>query len=127
MKIADQILESKNCEFWPVSPDDTVQYAIGIMADKEVSVLPVLQDHKLIGLFSESDYVRKIIGEGRDPQVTRVAEIMTHEMLTATPTDSIETCMKLMTRGQLRHLPILIGDELVGIVSIHDIVSAMMG
>ena len=127
MKIADDILEAKNCELWTADPDDWVQTALVTMADKNVGALLVVSDGKLLGLLSERDYVRKMIPEGRDPGRTRVKDIMSRDVVTATPTTTIEECMKLMTRGQFRHLPILIGDELVGMISLGDIVRALMG
>ena len=127
MKIADDILESKHCELWTVDPEDSVQDALFIMAQKKVGALLVVQDGRLLGILSESDYVRKIVGLKLDPERTRVREIMTRDVVTATPTTSIEECMRMMTRGQFRHLPILIGDELVGLISINDIVRALMG
>lgn len=127
MKIADDILESKHCELWTVDPEDSVQDALFIMAQKKVGALLVVQDERLLGILSESDYVRKIVGLKLDPERTRVGEIMTRDVVTATPTTSIEECMRMMTRGQFRHLPILIGDDLVGLISINDIVRALMG
>ena len=127
MKIADDILESKHCELWTVDPEDSVQDALFIMAQKKVGALLVVQDGRLLGILSESDYVRKIVGLKLDPERTRVREIMTRDVVTATPTTSIEECMRMMTRGQFRHLPILIGDDLVGLISINDIVRALMG
>ena len=127
MKIADDILEAKNCELWTADPEDWVQTALVTMADKNVGALLVVSDGKLLGLLSERDYVRKMIPEGRDPGRTRVKDIMSRDVVTATPTTTIEECMKLMTRGQFRHLPILIGDELVGMISLGDIVRALMG
>ena len=127
MKIADDILEAKNCELWTADPEDWVQTALVTMADKNVGALLVVRDGKLLGLLSERDYVRKMIPEGRDPGRTRVKDIMSRDVVTATPTTTIEECMKLMTRGQFRHLPILIGDELVGMISLGDIVRALMG
>jgi CBS domain-containing protein len=127
MKIADDILESKHCELWTVDPEDSVQDALFIMAQKKVGALLVVQDERLLGILSESDYVRKIVGLQLDPERTRVREIMTRDVVTATPTTSIEECMRMMTRGQFRHLPILIGDDLVGLISINDIVRALMG
>jgi len=127
MKIADDILESKHCELWTVDPEDSVQDALFIMAQKKVGALLVVQDGRLLGILSESDYVRKIVGLKLDPERTRVREIMTRDVVTATPTTSFEECMRMMTRGQFRHLPILIGDDLVGLISINDIVRALMG
>ena len=127
MKIADDILETKHCELWTIDPDDSVQDALFLMSQKKVGALLVVQDERLLGILSESDYVRKIVGQKLDPEHTTVNEIMTRNVITATPTTPIEECMQMMTRGQFRHLPILIGDELVGLISINDIVRALMG
>ena len=127
MKIADDILESKHCELWMCDPDDWVQDALYLMSQKKVGALLVVRDERLLGILSESDYVRKIVGQKLDPEHTPVRDVMTHDVVTATPTTTIEECMRMMTRGQFRHLPILIGDDLVGLISINDIVRALMG
>lgn len=127
MKIADDILEAKNCELWTVDPDDSVQNALIIMSLKNVGALLVMQDERLIGILSERDYVRKIVGQQLDPVRTRVRDIMTRDVVTAAPTTTLEECMQMMTRGQFRHLPILLGDAVVGLISINDIVRAFLG
>ena len=127
MKIADDILEAKNCELWTVAPDDSVQNALIIMSQKNVGALLVMQDERLIGILSERDYVRKIVGQQLDPEQTRVREIMTSDVVTVSPTATIEECMQMMVRGQFRHLPVLLGEIVVGLISIHDIVRALMG
>ena len=127
MKIADEILESKNCELWTVDPDESVQNALVIMSQKNIGALLVVQHERLIGILSERDYVRKIVGQQLDPALTRVHEIMTRDVVTAAPTTTLDECMQMMTRGRFRHLPILIGDDLVGMISINDLVRALMG
>jgi CBS domain-containing protein len=127
MKIVDDILEAKHCELWTVGPDESVQDALVTMSQKNVGALLVMREEKLLGILSERDYVRKMIADHRDPDLTRVSEIMTHQVITVTPTTTIEDCMKLMTRGQFRHLPVLIGEDVVGLVSLNDIVNVFIG
>ena len=126
MNTADDILESKHCELWTVDPDDSVQNALVTMSQKNVGALLVVQDERLLGILSERDYVRKIVGQQLDPERTRVHEIMTRDVVTVAPTTTIEECMQLMVRGGFRHLLILIGAECVGLISLNDIVRALM-
>ena len=126
MKTVDDILESKDCVLWTIAPDQTVQTAILLMAEKNVGALPVLEAGQLVGIFSERDYTRKILPEGRDPDTTLVREIMTMSSIFVRPEQSIEECMYMMTFGQIRHLPVMIADEVIGIISIGDIVKALM-
>ena len=91
------------------------------MADKNVGALPVVDNSRLIGIISERDYTRKVILKGLSSKDTAVRDIMTREMLTASPSDSIQDCMRLMTEKRVRHLPVLEGTRTIGIVSIRDV------
>ena len=91
------------------------------MADKNVGALPVVDNSRLIGIISERDYTRKVILKGLSSKDTAVRDIMTREMLTASPSDSIQDCMRVMTEKRVRHLPVLEGTRIIGIVSIGDI------
>ncbi len=117
------LLHDKGGTVWTVSPDTTVFDAIKLMADKNIGALPVLAHGVLAGIFTERDYTRKIALQGKTSKQTLVKEIVSREIVTATPEDSVEECMKLMTENRVRHLPVLRGEELVGIISIGDLVN----
>jgi CBS domain-containing protein len=126
VKTIAQLLEIKGHDVWSISPDASVYEAIEKMADKEVGALLVLQDGKLVGIISERDYTRKVILKGRASTSTRVREIMTHRVIHIRPEESLERCMVLMTEKHIRHLPVLTGDQLIGVVSIGDLVKAII-
>jgi len=115
------ILARKGSAVWSISPDATVFKAIQLMADKNVGALPVVDNSRLIGIISERDYTRKVILKGLSSKDTAVRDIMTREMLTASPSDSIQDCMRVMTEKRVRHLPILEETRMIGIVSIRDV------
>jgi len=100
--------------------------ALQLMADKNVGALLVLDGEKIAGIFSERDYARKIILKGKASKDTPVAEIMTAEVTTLRPEQSVEECMGLMTDKRIRHLPVLDGEKLVGLISIGDVVKAII-
>ena len=124
MKTVAQILQSKGEEVWTIGPDATVLDAVSAMADKGVGAIVVTDDGALCGIVSERDYARKVILLDRSSHETRVEEIMTSKVLVVSPSTSVDECMALMTDKKIRHLPVLEGDELVGLVSIGDIVRA---
>src|SRR5215475_3062403 len=95
----------KNPAVWSISPDATVFEAIQLMADKNIGALPVIDNARLVGIISERDYTRKVILKGRSSKETPVRDIMTQELLTAAPSDSIAECMRVMTEKRVRHLP----------------------
>ncbi|MDX2134437.1 MAG: CBS domain-containing protein [Saprospiraceae bacterium] len=114
-------------EVWSVHPDQTVYEALHTMADRNVGALPVIEEGRLAGIFSERDYARKIILQGRESKSTLIAEVMSGTVHTVRMDDSIHDCMRLMTDKRIRHLPVLDGGErLVGILSIGDIVNAII-
>ena len=120
------ILESKGGNIWSVSPDATVYDALKLMAEKNLGAVMVLSGDKLVGIFSERDYARKIILKGKSSKETTVEEIMTPEVVTVEAKNSIEECMGLMTNKRIRHLPVLESEKVVGVVSIGDIVKAII-
>ena len=126
MKSARQLLEAKGSEVWSVHPDAAVYDAIEMMADKEVGALMVLDGGSLVGVISERDYARKVILRGRSSKDTAVKEIMTARVIYARPDQTVEDCMALMTEKRIRHLPIVDGNELRGVVSIGDLVKSML-
>ncbi len=126
MTTVHQILQGKGREVWSVSPHTTVYDALTLMAEKNIGALLVLEGDKLRGVFSERDYARKVILKGKSSKETTVEEIMTQEVVSVRPRQSIEECMALMTEKRIRHLPVLEEDKLVGLVSIGDVVKAVI-
>jgi CBS domain-containing protein len=100
--------------------------AIALMADKNIGALPVLENDRLIGIISERDYTRKVILKGKSSQETRVEEIMTQDLVTADPTDTVVDCMRVMTEERVRHLPVIKGAKMVGVLSIGDLVKCLI-
>lgn len=126
MKSVKQILQEKGNELWNVTQNTSVFDALELMAKKNVGALLVLDSGKLIGIFSERDYARKVILKGKASKSTLIKEIMSTKVLYIGPDQSIEECMALMTEKRIRHLPVLLGDELLGIISIGDVVKAII-
>ena len=117
------ILNQKGHQVFSISPDATVFEAIQLMAEKNVGALLVVSEHRLLGVISERDYTRKVALKGKSSRETKVLEIISSPIVSATPGHSVEECMRLMTNNRVRHLPILEGEKLVGIVSIGDLVN----
>ncbi len=126
MKTAQQILHSKGKEIWQVDPGASVFEALGLMAEKNVGALLVVRDAKLLGIFSERDYARKVILRGKHSKDTQVREIMTEKPICVAPSATIEDCMNLMTDNHIRHLPVMEGERLLGIISIGDVVKGII-
>jgi CBS domain-containing protein len=122
MKITDtvdQVLKNKTFnKVLPVSPEQTVHDALSLMAEYDVGALMVMSGQKLIGIFSERDYARKGILQGHNSRETQVGDIMTSPVISVTPQHTVDDCMNRMTMGHFRHLPVLDGDRVVGIISI---------
>jgi len=117
------ILNRKGSTVWSVSPTNTVFEAISMMAEKNVGALPVLEGDRLVGMISERDYARKVILVGRGSRETAVAEIMTINVKTVSPGDSVQECMQIMTENRVRHVPVLEDGKLTGLISIGDCVN----
>lgn len=126
MGTVEKLLSNKGYKIWSVAPEDTVYNAIKLMADKDIGALPVLQSGKLIGILSERDYTRKVVLQERSSKNTRVMEIMTADVKHISPSISIEQCMSIMSKNHFRHLPVVLDNELIGMVSIVDVVKAMI-
>lgn len=127
MTIVAQVINNKaEQSIFTISPNATVLEAIKIMADKGVGALVVAEDEKLLGIFSERDYTRKIALMDRSSSNTLVADIMTAKVITVNLSHTVEECLGLMTDRHLRHLPVLENDKLVGFISIGDLVKAAM-
>jgi CBS domain-containing protein len=126
MQTVKQLLESKGHDVWSVDPDTSVLDAIKKMADKAVGALLVLDHDKPVGMVSERDYARKVILQGRSSEETPVKEIMTTRVVCARPDLSVEECMAIMTDKRIRHLPVMEGDQVLGMISIGDLVKAII-
>ena len=125
-KVSGILAHKKAATIWSICPNAMVIDAIRLMDEKNVGALPVLDSGKLVGVVSERDYTRKIIVKGRSSKDTPVGDIMTKELLTVNPSNSVTECMRIMTEKRVRHLPILEGTKLVGILSIGDVVNWLM-
>jgi len=127
METVKDILAMKGSEVISVDPEATLISALETMADRNVGAVLVLDDKRaVLGLFSERDFVRKIIIKGRAMETTKVKEIMTARVLYVSPDTTLSDCMNLMTEKRIRHLPVLDGDKPIGIVSIGDVVKAIL-
>ncbi len=120
------ILKTKGSQVWSLTPDATVYDAIALMAEKGIGALPVVSEGRLAGILSERDYARKVILKGKSSNETLVREIMTCEVISATPDHTVDECMRMMTNHRIRHLPVFEADDLVGMVSIGDLVKAVI-
>ena len=125
METVREILESKGYEYWWVTPDTLVYDAIKMMADKNVGALPVFEADQLVGVVSERDYARKIALKQLTSKDTPVKEIMSKEVIHVSPERTIDECMTLMTDHHVRHLPVLEGKKLIGVISIGDVIKAV--
>ncbi len=126
MQTVDHLLRVKGSHVYSVTPTDSVLHAIELMADHHLGALLVMNDGSLLGIVSERDYARKVILKNRSSHDTAVSEIMTSPAVTVTPHDTVHHCMQLMTEGRFRHLPVLDSGRVVGILSIGDLVKAVM-
>ena len=126
MKLVKHLLDGKGRHIVSVVPDSTVLEAIILMADKAIGSLIVMEDDKLIGIVTERDYARKVIIKGRSSKTTRVSEIMTTGVFTTSSAKSVNDCMSLMTEKRIRHLPVLEDNRVIGMISIGDLVQAII-
>jgi CBS domain-containing protein len=126
MQTVNQLLQRKGYEIEAIESTATVFEALRLMADKEIGSLIVKQDNKTIGLFSERDYARNVVLKGRSSKETKVEEIMSTQVIVVSPEQSTEECMAIMTEKRVRHLPVMRGDQLIGIISIGDLVKAII-
>ena len=126
MKTVNEILAKKGNDIWSVAPTDTVFDSLKLMADKQIGALLVMDGEKLAGIVTERDYARKVILEGKSSKDTTVSDVMTRKVLCVTPERTVDECMALMTDKRARHLPVLDHKRVVGVVSIGDLVKALI-
>ena len=126
MKLVQHLLDTKGGEVISIHRDASVFDAIKLMADRAVGSLVVMEADALIGIVTERDYARKVILKGRSSEGTPVGDIMTSKVITATPQQSVKECMALMTARRLRHLPVVVDDRVIGMISIGDLVQAII-
>jgi CBS domain-containing protein len=126
MRLVKHLLEDKGGAIHAIEPDKPVLDAIRLMAEKYIGALLVMKSSQLLGIVSERDYARKVILKGRSSADTPVREIMSASVLTVAPGDSVNHCMKLMTDRRVRHLPVVDDGRVLGVVSIGDLVKAVI-
>jgi len=122
MKTVKQLLDTKSAQIFSVPAETSVLNALSVMMEKNISALLIMEAGQLLGIFTERDYARKIILQGRSSAETELKEVMTADLLTIAPEDSLEHCMKIMTDQHIRHLPVIANGKVAGMVSIGDVV-----
>lgn len=126
MKSVKQLLSSKGHNVWSIRPQASMYDAIKLMADKKIGALLVMDTSQLVGIVTERDYARKVVLQGKVSKQTPVEDIMTTNVLCARPEQTVEECMALMTEKRVRHLPVLEGEGVVGLISMGDLVKAII-
>jgi CBS domain-containing protein len=126
VKKVRELLEEKGDEVWSIAPESSVFDALTLMAEKNIGALLVIDQGELVGVLSERDYTRNVVLQGRTAKGSQVRDIMTGRPVCVGPEQSIEECMALMTEKRVRHLPVIDGDRLLGLVSIGDAVKAII-
>jgi CBS domain-containing protein len=120
------LLEGKGKEIWSVTPDTSVLDALRLMDAKGIGAVVVMEDDRLVGIMSERDYARKVILRGKNSKDTTVREIMTQKVFTVHPDQTIDECMDQMTDRSIRHLPVVLDDRVIGVISIKDVLRAIV-
>jgi len=126
MKRIKELLSIKGRDIWSIGPEDSVYDAIHLLAEKKIGALAVIASDQLVGIISERDYARQIILLGRSSETTLVKDIMSSDVVTAKSSQGVRECMTLMTNKRIRHLPIVDDNHLVGMISIGDLVRAVI-
>ena len=126
MQIVNELLRAKSQDIWTIGTGATVYDALRLMAEKDIGALLVVEGGRLVGILSERDYARKVILRGKSSRDTTVGEIMTEKVVYVRPEQSVEDCMALMTDKHVRHLPVLKDGQLLGIISIGDVVKSII-
>jgi CBS domain-containing protein len=126
MKLVKHLLDAKGRQIISIAPDSSVFEAIKIMADRAVGSLLVMNDENLLGIVTERDYARKVILKGRSSDNCKVSEIMSTDVVTASIDQTVSDCMETMTERRIRHLPVVEGRRVIGLISIGDLVQAII-
>ena len=126
MNTLSQLLHGKGNQVWSIGPDATVYDAIHLMAEKGIGALVVLQDESLVGIISERDYARDVVLKDRSSKETLVKEIMSDKVMYADPNQTVDECLAVMTEKRIRHLPVMDGDQMLGLVSMGDLVKIII-
>jgi CBS domain-containing protein len=126
MILVRDVLRNKAPRVWTIGPQATVYEALEVMAERNIGALPVVESGQVIGIFSERDYARKVVLLGRSSREITVGDLMSSPVITVGPSETIQTCMELMTDHRIRHLPVLEGAQMVGLVSVGDVVKAII-
>ncbi len=126
MLTVGQFIEQTNRPTWSLSSNNTVRQALQLMADKNIGAIVIKDQDKLTGIFSERDYARKVVLKGKNSTDTKLAEVMSKEVITISSDMQIDTCMQLMTDKRVRHLPVMDNGKSIGIISIGDVVRLMI-
>jgi CBS domain-containing protein len=126
MKSVRHLLDVKGRQVWTIEPEATVYHALEVLAEKDIGALVVTEGDDLAGIFSERDYAREVALKGRSSKETLVREVMTADVITLGPDQPVDDCMSLMTEHRIRHLPVLEKGELVGLISIGDVVKEVI-
>jgi CBS domain-containing protein len=126
MHTVRQLLKNKGSQVWSISPQAPIYEALELMAEKRIGAVTVMEKDRLVGIFSERDYARKVILKGRSSKVALIGELMTSKLYCVALNDTVDTCMALMTNKRIRHLPVLENDQLLGIVTIGDVVKQVI-
>ena len=126
MKTIKRILDLKGTAVWSIGPNKMVFDALTLMGEKNIGALPVLEDDRLVGIISERDYARKVILKGKTSRETQVSDIMTAPVICTHLKQTVEECMEVMTEHRIRHLPVVEAGQLVGIISIGDLVKTII-
>ncbi len=126
MKTVRDLLEGKGKDVWSIAPDATVYEALRLMADRGIGAVLVIERERLVGILSERDYARQVILKGKASKDTPVRDIMTTTVIHVTPDKTTDDCMAIMTHSRIRHLPVIVEGKLVGLLSIGDVVKAVI-
>jgi len=126
MKTVRDLLADKGAKVWSVTPDTTVLDALRLMADEEIGAVLVLRGEQLVGIFTERHYAREVVLKGKASKDTPVRDVMTQRIVYVRPEQTMEDCMALMTDKRVRHLPVMEAEKLLGVLSIGDVVKAMI-
>jgi CBS domain-containing protein len=126
MKLVQHLLDTKGGDVISIAPEASVFDAIKLMADRAVGSLLVMRGEEMIGIVTERDYARKVILLGRSSETTRVEQVMSTEVIAASAQQTVKECMTLMTEKRIRHLPVVTGDRVIGLISIGDLVQAII-